>query len=356
VHFLFDVKHGLRCNAHLVARGHTTAEPKDNTYSNVASPFSMIVGMLLAELNTLDMCAGDVGNTYLEAYAEDKAVFIVGTEFGPLGGHLMLIAKAMHGLLSSGASSYHDKFADIIHALGWFPSNADSDVWTKDCGMLYEYLATYVDALLYSGKHDQALFGELKKIGYKLNGVGSQTYHLGGDFEHVTDPGEVLQWGSHTFINNMIGQDAIMFGEPVHKHDIHAPLDPVDHHELDTIAVLGAQDTYLYLSMIGVIQWDVILGHMDLFSAMTIMSGFRAASRECHLVRLTRVYAYLCNCRRTSIKFRTDIPDYSQFNIEQSDWGYDVYHPCVEDEPVDTRAITDVQTSVPHPTLNGTPL
>ena len=120
-----------------------------------------------------------------------------------------------------------------------------------------------------------------------------------------------------------------MFKEPVPKRDVHAPLEPGDHPELDTSPLLGPHETALYMSMIGAMQWAVALGRIDLFAATMTMSGFRAAPREGHLVRLKRVYAYLRNYRKTSIKFRTEIPDYSQFKEEEFNWGY-VYHPCVQ--------------------------
>ena len=46
------------------------------------------------------------------------------------------------------------------------------------------------------------------------------------------------------------------------------------------------------------------------------------------------------------IKFRTEIPDYSQFKEEAFNWGY-VYHPCVEEVPSDApRALgKSVQTT-----------
>lgn len=58
------------------------------------------------------MCAGDVGNKYLEAYTTTgKVAFIAGPEFRDNAGHLMLIAKALYGLKSSGFQ-FHDLLAE----------------------------------------------------------------------------------------------------------------------------------------------------------------------------------------------------------------------------------------------------
>ena len=59
--------------------------------------------MFLAKLNGLELCAGDIGNAYLEAYTKGKVAFIAGPEFGTLEGFLMIIHKALYGLRTSGA-------------------------------------------------------------------------------------------------------------------------------------------------------------------------------------------------------------------------------------------------------------
>jgi hypothetical protein len=229
-----------------------------------------------------------------------------------------------------------------------------------DCGTYYEYCAVWVDNLLYAGKNGNALFDALTKIGYKLKGVGAPQYHLGGDFKRVTEPEKVLTWGSHTYIKKMLSQYEIMFKEAVPKRDVHAPLEPGDHPELDTSPLLGQHETALYMSMIGAMQWAVALGRIDIFAATMTMSGFRAAPHEGHLVRLKRVYAYLRNYRKTSIKFRTHIPDYSQFKDEEVDWGY-VYHPCIEEVPSDApramgkcvRTTSFVDANLMHDYITG---
>ena len=75
------------------------------------------------------MCAGYVGNAYIEAYTDDKIVFTARKEFEFMvhNGHTMLISKALYGLKTSGAR-WHDKFSETLHKLGLSPSKADHDV------------------------------------------------------------------------------------------------------------------------------------------------------------------------------------------------------------------------------------
>jgi hypothetical protein len=105
--------------------------PKDITYSSVASLRSLRMVIFLAELKSLELCPCDIGNAYLEAYTGEKVIIIVGPEFGPLEGQTLLIVKLLHDLQSSGAHC-HSKFADTVHKMDWFLSNADPNVWMKD--------------------------------------------------------------------------------------------------------------------------------------------------------------------------------------------------------------------------------
>ena len=63
------------------------------------------------------MCAGDVGNAYLEAYTTEKVYFIAGPAFGDKEGHTIIIVKALYRLKSSRAR-FHYLWADTMHTLG----------------------------------------------------------------------------------------------------------------------------------------------------------------------------------------------------------------------------------------------
>ena len=292
VHFVFDVKHDLRHKARLVAGGHMTTVSKDTTYSSVATLRSMRLVMLIAELNGMELNAGDVGNAYLEAYTKEKVCFYAGPEFGELEGHLLMIVKALYGLKTSGAR-YHERSAEVLHGLGFVPSKADDDVWMKDCGDHYEYVCVYVDDLLHAGRRGVGFFDDLKKLGFKLKGVGPPTYHLGGDFKRVDEPEPMMTWGATTYVKKMLDQYKVLFGTDVPKREVHAPLEPGDHPELDESPLLQGREVSIYLTMIGALQWAVALGRIDVYCATMTMSRFRSAPRAGHLERLKRVYAYL---------------------------------------------------------------
>jgi hypothetical protein len=331
LHLVFDCKHDYRRKARMVAGGHMTDPPKDSTYSSVVSLRSLRTVMFIGELNGMTMKAADVGNAYLEAYTSEKVAFIAGPEFGDKSGHTLVIVRALYGLKTSGAR-YHDLWADTMDFLGWFPSKADTDVWMRDCGDHYEYVATWVDDLLYIGHNPDVFYKAITDMGYKLKGVGFPSYHLGGDFKRVTEPEDVLTWGSHTFVKKMLSKYETMFGEPVPKHEVHAPLEPGDHPELDESPLCDAAQIKQYQSMIGDLQWAVSLGRMDIYCAVVALSPFRAMPRIGHLERAKRVYKFLRNYKKTSIKFRTEMPNYDDLDYLKPDFGH-VYHPVAEEVP-----------------------
>ena len=103
-----------------------------------------------------------------------------------------------------------------------------------------------------------------------------------------------------------------IFGEqPARK--INAPLDPKDHPELDDTDLLDEVGTHLYWKLLGMLQWAVTLGRIDIISAVMTMGGFRCQPRIGHMNRLKRILEFLKQYKSCSIKFRTEELDYSKY-------------------------------------------
>ncbi len=76
----------------LVAGGHRTDPPKEDTYSGVVTMEAVRLGFMLAQTNSLLVCAGDVGNAFLYGKTKEKVYVIAGPEFGPeVAGKRMII-------------------------------------------------------------------------------------------------------------------------------------------------------------------------------------------------------------------------------------------------------------------------
>ncbi|MGH3056517.1 MAG: reverse transcriptase domain-containing protein, partial [Gaiellaceae bacterium] len=267
---------------------------------------------------------------YLEAKTKEKLYIVAGSEFGQLEGHVLVFNKALYGLRTSGAR-WHEKMADTLRNLGWQPTYADPDVWMKDCTTHYEYVCVYVDDILVIGKDPSELISQLRQH-FKLKDVGPPSAFLGGNFERRNLPEKVMTWGSKTYVNKILNSYKDQHGELPMK-SVHTPLETGDHPELDTSAELDIKGIQLYQSLIGMLQWAVTLGRIDIFFAVMTMSRFRVAPRVGHLDRIRRIFAYLKTYNNTSIKFRVDIPNYDGYPLaEEYDWTY-VYGDVNEELP-----------------------
>ena len=153
---IFDIKmDGLFTRkARLVADGHKTKPPTSITYSSVVSRDSVRIILTIASLNSLEVSACDIGNAYLNALCREKLWTVAGPEFGSEKGAMMIIARALYGLKSSGAA-WRATLAQTMEQLGYKPTQADPDVRIKraskgDGSPHYKIMLIYVDDVLHS--------------------------------------------------------------------------------------------------------------------------------------------------------------------------------------------------------------
>ena len=332
-HFVYDVKASGKFKSRFVAGGHMTDTPVDSIYSGVVSIPGIRMVTFLAELNKMELWATDIGNAYLESVTKEKVAFVAGTEFGEYAGHTFIILKAQYGLKSSG-QRWHDKLFDVLEGMGFTPSKAEPDIWMRDMGDHYEYLAVYVDDLLIASKNPQKIIDSLlaKPHAFKLKGTGPVSYHLGNDF--FRDEDGTLCVGPRKYIERMANQFEHLFGhEP--KRNVLSPLEKNDHPELDETELLDEDGIRKYQSLIGTMQWCITLGRFDIATAVMTMSGFRVAPRQGHLERLKRICGYLYKMKHGHIRVRTNEPDYSDLLHHQYDWSRTVYRDAKEMVPDD---------------------
>jgi Reverse transcriptase (RNA-dependent DNA polymerase) len=93
--------------------------------------------IFLAELNHLQIWATDISNAYLDAYTSEKLYVIAIPEVKDRDGHIVIIRKAFYDLRSSGAI-WHDRVADCVRELGFFPCKEEPDIWMRQKENNYE--------------------------------------------------------------------------------------------------------------------------------------------------------------------------------------------------------------------------
>ena len=134
------------------------------------------LGFTLGDLNQLKRVVGHVGNAYLNGYAKEKIYIIAGPEFGPeMEGRILIVVKALYGLRTS-AARFHEHLTDNLKKFGYVPSKADPNLFYKDMGDHYEYIASYVDDISIWSRDPMRVMARLKAV-YTLKGVGIPEYY-----------------------------------------------------------------------------------------------------------------------------------------------------------------------------------
>jgi hypothetical protein len=288
--------------------------------------------LFLAELNGLESWTTDIGNAYLEAETKEKVYIVAGPEFGDLERHILVIHKALYGLRTSG-KRWGERLGDCLWSMGFQPCKAEPDIWLRRKGDFYEYIATYVDDLEIASDDPKSIIDDLMiKHGFKLKGTGPISFHLGCDFGR--DPDGTLFMEPKKYIEKMKENYKRLFGTKV-KQTYRSPLEKGDHPEMDTSDFLDDNDTQIYQSLIGSLQWALSLVRFDIATAVMTLSSFRVAPRVGHLDRAKRGVCYLAQYCNGKLRFRTLEPDYSGIPDNTYDWAYSVYGNIEEDIPDD---------------------
>jgi Reverse transcriptase (RNA-dependent DNA polymerase) len=125
-----DVKIDGCLKGQLVAAGNSTLEvSKEEVFASVVSMEAVHLGFILAQLNRLLVCAGNVGNAFLYGKTREKICIVAEPEFGhDFAGKWLIIDKALYGLKSSSAR-FHEHLSVKLRKLEFLPSKADPDLW-----------------------------------------------------------------------------------------------------------------------------------------------------------------------------------------------------------------------------------
>ena len=220
----------------------------------------------------------------------------------------------------------------LLREMGFFISKAEPDIWMRDKGDHYEYIAVYVDDLLIVSKDCLKITQTLlDKYNFKLKGTGPIEFHLGCDFFRDEDGN--LCYAPRKYIEKCLENYKRMFGK--YPKEYKSPLEKGDHPELDTSDLLDMEGQKIYQSLIGSLQWTIQIGRFDVATAVMTLSTFRAAPRQGHLDRVKHIYGYLSKMRHGVIRIRTEEPDISAYPESQHDWKYTAYWGAKEEIPKD---------------------
>lgn len=161
----------------------------------------------------------------------------------------------------------------------------------RPCGDHYEYIVVYIDDLGITSKDPKAIVDKLEgKYGFKLKGTGPIKFHLSCDY--FCDSQGMLCFAPRKYIEKMIDTYVRLFGmKPTKQYTV--PLEKGNHPEIDNSEELGLEETKIYQYLIGVMQWAIQLGRMDITTTVMTTSRFQATPHHGHLERCKCIYRYL---------------------------------------------------------------
>lgn len=339
---IFDVKQDLRRKARLVAGGHLVDSLDNNVYSSTVKGISVRVIHVLAHKMKLKLLCGDVGNAYVNAYTNELVYSRCGKEFGPnLEGKTVVIKKALYGLRTS-SERWWSHFADTLRGLGFNNTRYDKDVWlrTSACGTHYEYVCTHSDDFMIAARDAQGIMNGIKET-YNIKSEGPPDYYLGNDFKQ--DKKGRWCFGCKRYIKEAIIRIETMFGT-IPKSTV--PMTASDHPETDDSEVLDDEKHRQFQMLMGILNWIVTIGRLDVAFATMSLSRFSACPRQGHLDRAIKVFGYLK--KRPNRRICVDSRDPSLQGFE-SELEKDFSKTLCEEYPDSTE---EIDAKLPSPKVS----
>jgi hypothetical protein len=311
---IFDVKQDLRRKARLVAGGHLVDSLDNDVYSSTVKGISVRLLHVIAHKQKLDLLCGDVGNAYVNSYTNEKVYSRCGPEFGEeLKGRIIVIKKALYGLRTS-SERWWSHFADTLRGIGFWGTRYDKDVWIRqnpEDGH-YEYVCTHSDDFMIVSKHPSDIMASIKEV-YNVKSEGPPEYYLGNDFKK--DSKGRWCFGCKKYIKEAIVRVEAIFGV-LKKSTV--PILAGDHPETDDSEVLGDQDHRRFQMLIGILNWVVTIGRIDVTFATMSLSRFSACPRRGHLDRALKIFGYLKKRPNRRICIDSSDPKFINFETEFS--------------------------------------
>ena len=280
------------------------------------------------------MLAADISNAYLNAECAENVCFKAGSEFGDRKGQWVVARRSLYGLKSAGASFNAHLARCLEHDLEFVSSKGDRDVWMRtavkesDGSECYKCVCTYVDDVLVTSERPEEVMKVLAGV-YKLKGVAGNPEdepweepktHLGADIVRAKNSrgSTYFLMGSETYIENALKSTqheldneglVSVAGRGLELNKMaKAPFPSGCRPELDASAILEPKDANWHQQLIGMLNWIVELGRIDIYNSVARPSGYLAQPREGHLRAALHMFSYLKSGGHQLLPFHPMMP------------------------------------------------
>ncbi|CAJ1939864.1 unnamed protein product [Cylindrotheca closterium] len=289
---IFEAKQDGRRKGRLVCGGHLVDPRGISTRSTVVKGVSVRLLDMIADHYGLTIVHGDVGNAFITANCLEEIHSVAGPEFGEREGAVITINKALYGLRTS-SRAYRETFAAFMRTIGFQSSRYDRDVWMRlrEDNEGYDYLCTHVDDFKVVAKDPQRWVNAIAGA-FQLKCFGKPDYYLGMDYNFDE---ETKCWftGTKTYVEECIRRIQALLppGHLLCTHNTPAPYDgKASHPEEDKSDFLDDAGKRQYQMLVGMAQWAVTIGRMDIAYAVSSLSRFSSAPREgCQIINSVAV-------------------------------------------------------------------
>ncbi len=159
--------------------------------------------------------------------------------------------------------------------------------------------------------------------------IGPPSQYLGGKLCEITLENGIKAWvfGSCQYVQAAVRimEDHLEKTGAKLPYKAPTPLFSGYHPEIDVSPEFGNTDSPYFHSLVGVLQWIVELGCVDIDVKVSMMSTQLALSRAGHLKEIYHIFAYLKAHSNNEMVFNPMpvTPDMTLF--DQQDWSYSSY-------------------------------
>jgi hypothetical protein len=163
----------------------------------------------------------------------------------------------------------------------------------------------------------------------KEESAGKPKIYLGGHMQEVELENCTHAWafGSLQYVRAAVSNVEDYLGTKGLKLPSKAetPIQSIYRPELDVSPELSPAESAYYQSLIGILQWIVELGRIDICLEVSMMSSHLALPREGHLDQVLHIFAYLRKYHNSELVFDPTHQEVDEQAFERKDWTSSEY-------------------------------